>query len=146
MAYRHTTGDRDSLSGLMQALGQLDFLLTCSTFALIDTLIVASSEGCAHLTCMCYNILCRMLTQSACADYSYLRDSLSEGLIGQIDIDMALMRVLTQRFQLGMFDPPEQQPWSTIPIEVVGSQRHLEAAIEAVRKGDSPCCATPRLH
>ena len=50
---------------------------------------------------------------------------------------MALMRVLTQRFQLGMFDPPEQQPWSTIPMDVVGSQRHLEAAIEAVRKGTS---------
>lgn len=74
-------------------------------------------------------------TDMSCADYSYLRDSLNEGLIGHIDIDMALMRVLTQRFQLGMFDPPEQQPWSTIPMEVVGSQRHLEAAIEAVRKG-----------
>ncbi|KAA6425682.1 MAG: beta-glucosidase-related glycosidase, partial [Trebouxia sp. A1-2] len=74
-------------------------------------------------------------TDMSCADYSYLRDSLNEGLIGQIDIDMALMRVLTQRFQLGMFDPPEQQPWSTIPMEVVGSQCHLEAAIEAVRKG-----------
>jgi len=87
-----------------------------------------------------------MLTQSACADYSYLRDSLNEGLREQIDIDMALMRVLTQRFQLGMFDPPEQQPWSTIPMEVVGSQRHLEGAIEAVRKGDSPCYATLQLH
>ncbi|KAL0032947.1 hypothetical protein WJX77_007980 [Trebouxia sp. C0004] len=74
-------------------------------------------------------------TDMSCADYSYLRDSLNEGLIGQIDIDMALIRVLTQRFQLGMFDPPEQQPWSTIPMAVVGSQRHLEAAIEAVRKG-----------
>ncbi|DBB14816.1 TPA: hypothetical protein ACH3X3_004423 [Trebouxia sp. C0006] len=74
-------------------------------------------------------------TDMSCADYSYLRDSLNEGLIEQIDIDMALMRVLTQRFQLGMFNPPEQQPWSTIPMEVVGSQRHLEAAIEAVRKG-----------
>lgn len=74
-------------------------------------------------------------TDMSCADYSYLKDSLNEGLIGQVDIDMALMRVLTQQFQLGMFDPPEQQPWSTIPLDVVGSPPHIEAAIEAVRKG-----------
>lgn len=77
-----------------------------------------------------------LLTRPGRADYSYLKDSLNEGLIGQTDIDMALMRVLTQRFQLGMFDPPEQQPWSAIPLDVVGSPPHLEAAIEAVRKGD----------
>lgn len=70
------------------------------------------------------------------ADYSYLNDSLKQGLVGHVDIDMALLRVLTQRFKLGMFDPPEQQPWSTIPMDVVGSQRHLEAAVEAVRRGD----------
>ena len=70
-------------------------------------------------------------------DYSMLKDSLDQKLIGKIDIDVALMRVLTQRFQLGMFDPPEQQPWSTIPIDVVGSQQHLEAAVEAVRRGES---------
>lgn len=69
------------------------------------------------------------------ADYSYLKDSLAEGLVGHTDIDMALMRVLKQRFKLGMFDPPEQQPWSNISLDVVGSQRHQELAIEAVRKG-----------
>lgn len=61
-----------------------------------------------------------------------------EGLVGHVDIDMALIRVLTRRFQLGMFDPPDQQPWSTIPMDVVGSQRHLEAAVEAVRRGEPP--------
>lgn len=71
------------------------------------------------------------------ADYSHLNDSLKQGLVGHVDIDMALMRVLTQRFKLGLFDPPEQQPWSTIPMDVVGSQRHLEAAVEAVRRGES---------
>lgn len=55
--------------------------------------------------------------------------------MGHIDIDMALIRVLRQRFQLGMFDPPEEQPWSTIPMDVVGSQKHLELATEAVRRG-----------
>ena len=79
------------------------------------------------------------------ADYSYLKDSLREGLVGHIDIDMALIRVLRQRFQLGMFDPPEEQPWSTIPMDVVGSQKHLELAIEAVCRGmclvkSSPTC------
>ncbi|KAL3158805.1 hypothetical protein ABBQ32_011532 [Trebouxia sp. C0010 RCD-2024] len=74
-------------------------------------------------------------TDMSCADYSYLKDSLKEGLVGHVDIDMALIRVLTQRFQLGMFDPPERQPWSTIPMDVVGSQRHLEVAVEAVRRG-----------
>lgn len=62
-------------------------------------------------------------------------------MIGNIDIDMALMRVLKQRFQLGMFDPPEQQPWSTVPMDVVGSQRHHELAVEAVRRGWSSFCS-----
>ena len=75
-----------------------------------------------------------------------LKDSLDQKLIGKIDIDMAVMRVLTLRFQLGMFDPPEQQPWSTIPIDVVGSQRHLEAAVEAVRRGESSALHVPWHH
>lgn len=70
------------------------------------------------------------------ADYSYLKDSLKEGLVGHIDIDMALIRVLSQRFKLGMFDPPELQPWSTVPMDVVGSQRHVAVAEEAVRRGE----------
>nr|QOL01198.1 putative extracellular protein TR9_010 [Trebouxia lynnae] len=74
-------------------------------------------------------------TDMSCADYSYLKDSLKEGLVGHIDIDMALIRVLTQRFKLGMFDPPELQPWSSIPMDVVGSQHHVEVAEEAVRRG-----------
>ena len=56
--------------------------------------------------------------------------------MGHIDIDMALIRVLTQRFKLGMFDPPELQPWSSIPMDVVGSQHHVEVAEEAVRRGE----------
>ena len=80
-----------------------------------------------------------MSKQRLTADYSYLKDALKEGLIGHIDIDMALIRVLRQRFQLGMFDLPQEQPWSTVPMDVVGSQRHLELAIEAVRRGICSC-------
>ena len=40
-------------------------------------------------------------------DYAKYSDALKQGLITQADIDRALKRALTARFELGMFDPPD---------------------------------------
>ena len=41
----------------------------------------------------------------------------------------ALKRLFTARFRLGMFDPPEMVPYTSIPMSVVGSQEHRETLL-----------------
>ena len=65
---------------------------------------------------------------------STLPAALQQGLITQADIDTAVQRVLTLRMRLGMFDPPEQVPYASIPDSVVECQAHRALALEAARK------------
>ena len=39
-----------------------------------------------------------------------------ESLLTEKDVDTALRRLLTARFKLGMFDPPEMVRWARIPV------------------------------
>ena len=41
-------------------------------------------------------------------DYAKYADALKQGLISETDIDRAVRRALTVRFELGMFDPPDR--------------------------------------
>ena len=50
-------------------------------------------------------------------------------------LDQAARRVLTARYRLGMFQPPDTTPFASIGPEVVGSAGHKAAAVEAVEKG-----------
>jgi hypothetical protein len=43
--------------------------------------------------------------------------------------------VLTARYRLGMFQPPDKTPFASIGPEVIGSAEHKAAAVEAVEKG-----------
>lgn len=67
-------------------------------------------------------------------EYEHLSEALERGLITEADIDRSLGRTLGTRFKLGMFDPPEKVPFSTISMEVVGSQEHRELAYQAAIK------------
>ena len=63
-----------------------------------------------------------------------LRDALRENLVSTGDIDRAAERVLTLRFRLGMFDPPEHVPYSRIPDTIVECAAHRQLALEAAHK------------
>ncbi|GAB6011202.1 glycoside hydrolase family 3 protein [Viscerimonas tarda] len=63
-----------------------------------------------------------------------LRDAYKKGYIALEDIDRAIYRVLKLRFRLGMFDLPENVPYSRIPESVIESAEHRELALEAARK------------
>ncbi len=62
--------------------------------------------------------------------------ALKEGLVTEAEIDTSLRRLLLTKFKLGLFDPPEQVPWSAIPPEVVDCARHRDlarrAAVESI--------------
>jgi len=64
----------------------------------------------------------------------YLKDAIEHGLLQEKDIDNALKRVLSARFRLGEFDPPELVPYSSIDIKKLDSQEHRKLALEAARK------------
>lgn len=69
-----------------------------------------------------------------CVFYDYLQEALDCGMVTEADIDRALARTLDTRFKLGMFDPAESVPYSSIPMSVVGCEEHRQIAYEAALK------------
>jgi beta-glucosidase len=65
---------------------------------------------------------------------SYLHEALELGLIEEKDLDRALKRVLSARFRLGEFDPPEMVPYSVIPEEKLDCKAHRDLALTAAGK------------
>lgn len=68
-------------------------------------------------------------------DYQDIPSVVAQGMMTEFDVDRALARVLSVRFRLGVFDPPDQSPFAHINMSVVGSQAHVELATEAARQG-----------
>jgi len=67
-------------------------------------------------------------------EYENLADAVKQGHLAESDINRALGRLLTARFKLGMFDPPDMVKYSKIPYSVVDSAEHRELAAETARK------------
>ncbi|MBZ0288042.1 MAG: glycoside hydrolase family 3 C-terminal domain-containing protein, partial [Anaerolineae bacterium] len=66
--------------------------------------------------------------------YPALNTAVKHGLIDEATIDESVVRLFTARFQLGMFDPPEQVPYAQIPISVNDSPEHRALALQAARE------------
>ncbi|GAA3763741.1 glycoside hydrolase family 3 protein [Plantactinospora mayteni] len=63
-----------------------------------------------------------------------LTEALRRGLLDESDLDTAVRRILTVRFRLGDFDPPERNPYSAITADVINCPAHQELAREAARQ------------
>lgn len=57
-----------------------------------------------------------------------------KGLVSQESIDKATERILTARFKLGIFDSTDNNPYTKISLEVIGSKKHQDLALEASRQ------------
>ena len=74
-------------------------------------------------------------TDLACGrEYSALIDAVKQGLISEAEIDVSLKRLLTARFRLGMFDPPEMVRYARIPYSENDSAAHRELSLKAARE------------
>lgn len=62
--------------------------------------------------------------------FDEIPEAIARGLITEADVDRALERSLTTRFKLGMFDPPEEVPYASIPTDVVGCEAHRKLAYQ----------------
>jgi len=66
--------------------------------------------------------------------YENLAEAVRSGLLQEAQLDVSLKRLFKARFRLGMFDPDDQVPWSSIPMSVIDSPEHQALALEAARK------------
>ena len=60
--------------------------------------------------------------------FSEIPEAIERGLITEADVDHALERTLGTRFKLGMFDPDEDVPFTSIPKDVVACEEHRQLA------------------
>ena len=65
---------------------------------------------------------------------NFLFTAYEEGIVNEESIDLATSRVLEARFKLGIFDPLENNPYSKISPNVIGSEKHQELATEVARQ------------
>jgi beta-glucosidase-like glycosyl hydrolase len=74
-------------------------------------------------------------TDSSCGDeYGALISAVKTGLIKEEAIDIAVKRLFTARFRLGLFDPPANVKYAQIPFSENDSPAHRELALETARK------------
>ena len=67
-------------------------------------------------------------------DYKQLMTAVERGLLTEADIDVAVKRIFTARFKLGMFDPDEIVPYAQIPFFVNGSDYNNGLSRQAAQK------------
>jgi len=76
-------------------------------------------------------------TDTACAfrdEYLDLAQAVRQHVIPESELDKSIARLLTARMRLGLFDPREQVPFSSIPVSENHSPAHRELALRAARE------------
>ncbi|MFD0670327.1 glycoside hydrolase family 3 C-terminal domain-containing protein [Cohnella sp. GCM10027633] len=63
-----------------------------------------------------------------------IRDALSDGLLSENDLDVALRNTFRVRFRLGEFDPDERNPYAAIGESAIMRPEHAALSREAARK------------
>lgn len=66
--------------------------------------------------------------------YHSLHAAVAQGLLSEADIDRSVSRLIATRIKLGMFDDPDEVPYSRIPASVNDSLEHRELARQAARE------------
>ncbi len=67
-------------------------------------------------------------------DYNALVRAVQQGLVAEKDIDEALYRTLWTRFRLGLFDPPEDVPFSAYTLRDNDTPEHAQVALDLARE------------
>ena len=67
-------------------------------------------------------------------DYNALVRAVQQGLVTEQEIDAALYHTLWARFRLGLFDPPEQVPYSSYGLKDNDLPEHGQVALELARQ------------
>ena len=63
--------------------------------------------------------------------YPHLYDAVKQGLLSESVLDAKLSKLIKTRFKLGLFDPPEDNPYHHISFDVVDCKEHRQLAYTA---------------
>jgi beta-glucosidase len=74
---------------------------------------------------------CDLGCEQECNVFPNIPEAIQRGLISEADVDRSLERTLGTRFKLGMFDPPENVPFTSISTDVVACREHRQLAYRA---------------
>jgi len=66
--------------------------------------------------------------------YKYLPEAVERGAIREEDIDIPVLRLLRDRFDLGDMDPLELDPWNSIPASELNSPYNQQIALQMARE------------
>jgi len=66
--------------------------------------------------------------------YSEIPNAVDRGLITDEEVNQSVLRLLTQRFDLGEMDDDDIVPWSKIPASTLNSEEHQQLALEMARQ------------
>ena len=67
-------------------------------------------------------------------EYPSLVQAVKQGLITEAELDTSVKRLLTARFRLGQFDPPEMVPYARIPFSQNDTDEHRQLALKTARE------------
>ena len=75
-------------------------------------------------------------TDVECTGYAFdkIPDAVAHGLINEKDINTSVIRLMTQRFELGEMVDDALVPWTKIPLSVVNSPAHEKTALDMARE------------
>lgn len=63
--------------------------------------------------------------------YNDLLVAVKRGLVTEGEVDTSLRRLLSTRFRLGLFDPPERVPYASTPVSLIDGPEHRTLARQA---------------
>jgi beta-glucosidase len=66
--------------------------------------------------------------------YKSLKEAVDSELVTEEDIDRELSWLLLSRFRLGLFDPPELVPFSSLGEDIIRNEKHIQLARESAVK------------
>jgi beta-glucosidase len=74
-------------------------------------------------------------TDTSCGtEFDTLTQAVHDVLIQESDLDTSVKRLFMARFRLGMFDPPSQVAYESLPFSEVDSPAHAQLALQAARE------------
>ena len=74
-------------------------------------------------------------TDTTCGEeYVALVKAVKDGVIKESEIDTSLKRLFIARIRMGMFDPPDEVPFNSIPFSENDSPEHRQLALKAARE------------
>ena len=66
--------------------------------------------------------------------YRSIPDAVRRGELSEAEVDSCVLRLLTERFRLGDFDPDSLVEWTQIPPSVIASPAHADIALRMARQ------------